>query len=336
MTLSHRERFHASLQAQADRPAVTAWHHFVDREWDPFQFVDATAAFARRWDWDWVKVNTRATLFSEIWGTQFDRHDYAGQSVPALVAPGLTLERLAEVAANPHSPIIQEQASITRVLRARLPEVPLLPTVFSPLTTLYFALGLPSAASFQVYGHQVGFGPERVWDFDPAAVAHALEAIAETLATLVAALRDAGAEGIFYAHTAVANAHLSKDKATFDRLSTPYDKTVLRAAEGSAVVLHTCGPDAHVDWFEDWPVQALSWDPTLPGNPALADVSARAPVGGVDRNLFDGRHPLEITAQARQAITDFQGRPFLLAPTCSLDINYLVEADFAALAEAVA
>jgi len=29
-----------------------------------------------------------------------------------------------------------------------------------------------------------------------------------------------------------------------------------------------------------------------------------------------------------------RGRPFLLAPTCSLDINHLAAADFAALAEA--
>lgn len=331
MTQQPRERFLAALRGEhVDRPPVSAWHHFIDQEYDPFAFVEATAASTERWGWDWVKINTRATLFSEIWGTQYDRSSYNLQSVPPLVAPGASLDRLEAITARPYSPVIAEQQAIVRALRKRLPEVPLAPTVFSPLTVLYFILGLPSTPG----PDQEVRGLEAVWNADPQFVAAALSNITETLSSLVTALVDAGAEAIFYAHTSTPHSQLSRNRETFDRLSTPYDLAVLEATAQTPVILHSCGPDSNIEWFIDWPVDALSWDPTKAGNPSLEDLASRsdkAIVGGITRELFDGEHTAQITAERDAALASFTGSSFLLAPTCSLDVTHLIDADFAAL-----
>jgi uroporphyrinogen decarboxylase len=175
--------------------------------------------------------------------------------------------------------------------------------------------------------------PKVVWDADPALVGQALDNIAQTLATLVEQLIDAGAEGIFYAHTALPQAGLSRDRSTFERLSTPHDQTVFDAAGDASIIVHTCGPNANVEWFTDSPVSALSWDSYLPGNPALDEVTRLPVVGGVDRRLFDGTHADLIRRQARESAARNHGRPFLLSPTCSVDPYAVTDDDLRAFAE---
>jgi uroporphyrinogen decarboxylase len=98
---------------------------------------------------------------------------------------------------------------------------------------------------------------------------------------------------------------------------------VLEAA-GSAPfnILHNCGANIYFDLLADYPVNAISWASTLPGNPSLAAgkaLTAQAVMGGVSEKttLVDGL-PEEVAAEVRTAIEQTGGERLLVAPGCSI------------------
>jgi uroporphyrinogen decarboxylase len=338
MSWTHRDRFEAVIHGErADRIPVSAWHHFPDAEHSPSAFAEATVSQALRWDWDWVKINPRGVLFSEIWGAAYDYSDYLLGDVPRLVStPFEDVAALAHLDARPASEVIVEQAQTVAAIRRALPDVPLYFTVFSPLTTILQTLALPVTPA-AVYGRGAPFGLASFWGSAPEALHSALDAAATTLSSLTEAVLAAGADGIFYALTGTAGPRISPDKDTFDTFSAPYDRRVLDSAAGAAI-LHTCGAESHPDWFVEWPVQAINWDSFAAGNPALAELEAGPVVraGGVDRGLLDGRHTDAAARQIAGTIAAFGDRPFLLTPSCAIPAGTVSEPDLQLLAEAAA
>ncbi|HEY0118528.1 MAG TPA: uroporphyrinogen decarboxylase family protein [Cellulomonas sp.] len=336
MSWTHRDRIGAVLAGErADRIPVSAWHHFPDAEHSPDAFAQATVAEALRWDWDWVKINPRGVLFSEIWGAVYDYCDYLGGDVPRLVrTPFEQVGDLASLQARPASGVIAEQAETVAAIRRGLPDVPLYFTVFSPLTTILQTLALPIVPT-AVYGRGAPFGLQDFWGGDPGVLHAALDAATTTVSALAEAVLDAGADGVFYALTGTAGPLISHDKDRFDTFSAPYDRRVLDSAAGAAI-LHTCGAHSHPDWFVDWPAQAINWDSFAAGNPALAELATGGvvPVGGVDRGLLDGRHTDAATRQITDTIASLGERPFLLTPSCAIPAGNVSEADLRLLAEA--
>jgi uroporphyrinogen decarboxylase len=68
VVLSKRDRVEAALDGRKlDRIPVSAWEHLIPEEADDATFAKAQVAFFREFDWDWLKINNRATLFTEAW-----------------------------------------------------------------------------------------------------------------------------------------------------------------------------------------------------------------------------------------------------------------------------
>lgn len=318
-------------------PPVSAWHHYPSLEYDPHAFAQATIAQTRQWEWDWVKINPRGVLFSELYGARYDPADYLGADVPRLIdTPYQRLEQLADLSSPTHPEVISEQEAVVRELRAGLPETPLYFTIFSPLTTVLQTVGLPITPS-PVWGRGASFGIEDFWHTAPELIHGALQAALQTLIELSTRLISAGADGIFYALTGTANPLITPDKHTFDTYSTEYDRQLLESIGGRAI-LHTCTDTAHPEWFLGWPIQALNWDSFGRENPSLRDIaehpSAPIVVGGVQRELFDGRHTAQIAAQVARTREELGSRPFLLTPSCALPPRFLNDTDLRAFAQA--
>lgn len=71
--MNKHERVAAALAGhEIDRPPVGTWRHFVGREANACDLAAAMVEFQRTYDWDWVKVNPRATYFAEAWGNIYD------------------------------------------------------------------------------------------------------------------------------------------------------------------------------------------------------------------------------------------------------------------------
>ena len=71
--MQKKERVRAALAGQAvDRVPMSFWGHDYLREWTPRGLADAMLEPFFRHDWDYMKVNPRATYYAEAWGAKFE------------------------------------------------------------------------------------------------------------------------------------------------------------------------------------------------------------------------------------------------------------------------
>lgn len=325
---SKQDRFHALLSGErADRPIVSGWRHFIDKEQNAEDLADITISFTKKYDWDWVKINPRATYLAEAWGNQYDYTDY--QTVfprqKSTVIPAAESLWELEVKKAAQTPSLQEHLEAVRKIRQGLPDVPLLQTVFSPLTVLLFIVGRSAYVTKTVFGIEQPVTLDSLFKEHRAAAHHALHAIALTLADYVQELRQAGSDGLFYAVTGTAHPGVF-DEARFDEFSRPYDSIVLEAASYGKNILHTCGAHSQPEKFNDYRIDGISWDTAAEGNPGLDANLKATKVGGVDHELFAANDIAQIRKQAKEALTLMKDQPFILSPNCAIPLNVTDEA----------
>lgn len=325
---SKQDRFKALLSGErADRPIVSGWRHFIDKEQNADDLAATTISFTKKYDWDWVKINPRATYLAEAWGNQYDFTDYQTvfpRQKSTVIPTGESLWEL-EVKKASQTASLQEHLEAVKKIRQGLPDVPLIQTVFSPLTVLLFIVGRSAYVTKTVFGIDQPVTLDTLFKEHRAAAHHALHVISLTLADYVQELRQAGSDGLFYAVTGTAHPGLF-DEARFDEFSRPYDSIVLEAGSYGKNILHTCGAHAKPEKFNDYRIDGISWDTVAEGNPGLdADLRATK-VGGVDHGLFATNDIAQITKQAKDALTLMKDQPFILSPNCAIPLNVTDEA----------
>ncbi|MCQ6561289.1 uroporphyrinogen decarboxylase family protein [Paenibacillus mendelii] len=325
-TWSNRQRFEAIFSGEpADRPLVSAWRHFIEREQDAAGLAGAATEFQHTFQWDFVKINPRTTYYAEAWGNEYDYNRYDGV-VPAvskfLIHEPADMDGIEEL--NASAAPFQEQLDVVRrVSQGVDKETPVLQTVFSPLAVLEYLGGHRTLASNRPAIRDASPLP-RLLAGNPEGAHQALRRIAYTLADYVQELMCGGADGVFYAVLGLArDGYLTEEEyKTFGR---PYDDIVLEALQGAPSLLHTCGPQAHPERFVHDSVKAIHWADRAEGNPSLADFAqtlrGKAVVGGVAEGLFSGENAEQVRTQAEEAIKAMKDHAFILAPGCGLPLN---------------
>jgi uroporphyrinogen decarboxylase len=311
--MTKRERVMAALRGEAvDRVPVAFWLHNFVAENSAEGLARETLRLARTFDWDYLKPQSRAQCFAEAWGLEYTAS--RDRAVPFTVtrAPVGGVSDLAALEpADPRAGALGEQLEALRLIRAAVgPDTPIIWTVFSPLMVMAYLMkgGREQALSLM--------------RSEPTAVEHALEAVAVTLRAYAGACLDAGADGLFYATNLATRSLMSS--AECRRFQRPYDLRVLGAVDRAPFnLLHVCGEGALFDEFLDYPVTALSWAATVPGNPTLAEgyrKTGRAVVGGFPAKPdIAGFTGAALADRARSAIAEMGGRRLLLGPDCSIN-----------------
>jgi len=328
-TVDGKRRVEAALaMGVADRPPVGAWGHTYREEWSPEDLASITVDRARKFGWDFVKFQPRASSFAEAFGSVYKP---AGHRLKGPVLVKAAVEELDDwkKIALVNAKALQDQVeSIGMVARELGEGVPVIQTVFSPIT---------------VGGYLVGKSKARVvreLRKHPELVRPALDRIAEALVDFSRRSVEAGAAGIFYAISGYA----SKDamaESVYRELLLPYDVSVLRQlpAEAWFNVVHLCGSNLNFGLARDMPAQAISWSVHNQGNPSLAqgrEISGRPVMGGLGQraSLLYGP-PAEVEAEARNAVEETGGRGLQLAPGCSVPTRAR-DANLAAMVTAIA
>src|SRR5437899_9791497 len=299
--MTKRERVMAAVRGDpVDRvPVSLCLHSFATRN-SAETLAAATLRLARRFEWDFLKPQSRAQCFAEMWGLRYapSREPATPYTVTrAPLATAADLRRLEP--ADARAGALGEQLQALHAIRKAVGiETPIIWTVFSPLMVLPFLLtgGRPTLLSLM--------------RSEPAAVDHALGAMAETLAAYARAAVAEGADGLFYA-TNMATGELST-ATECRRFQRPHDLRILGHVESAPFnVLHVCGADILFDEFADYPATALSCA-TVSGNPSLADVhrrTGRAVLGGLPaKPVIAGLAPAEVVDRGRRAIAEMGGR----------------------------
>jgi uroporphyrinogen decarboxylase len=290
--MTKAERVRAALRGdQLERPPFCFWHHFKPHG-SARAMADATLDFFGRFDLDIYKVMPDLPYpFPRQSVTRLDDWHLMAPISTAVGTMGSQID------------------AIRRVRAAIGPDVPLIATLFSPLTeALYIA------------------GAERLREHiaeSPATVHGALGVISDNLARLGQALLAAGADGIFFSVQGAANELLPA--AQFAEYGRPYDMAVLNACrEGWLNVLHMHGEHSLLtDLLVDYPVAVLSWSDRIT-RISLSQMRELAP----SRALMGGLHERgPITTGPAEAIRDEMtdalkqtngGRGLILTPGCSV------------------
>jgi len=308
-----RARVEAALAgADVDRPPAGAWGHRYRDEWTPEKLAQVTIDRASRFGWDFVKFQPRATFFAEAFGAAYRPAGHALRAPVIDDAPVKTLQDWERVRLVNHEVLDEQARTLGIVVRGLGGTVPVLQTVFSPLSVASYLVGRENRRLV------------REMRSSPELVLPALERIAETLIDLSRKSVAAGAAGIFYAISGFATPD-SMPAAVYEELALPLDLRVLEALPGEAWfnALHLCGSHVNMDVGRRLPVQAVSYSIHNQGNPPLGDarrVSGKAVMGGLEqRRVLVGGPPDAIVGQVRDAIAATSGgRGLLLAPGCSV------------------
>jgi len=304
------ERIRAAIKGQdVDRVPVSMWRHFFTEETSAQSLTEAMLGFQSRFDWDFMKVNPRASYHVEDWGV---RVKYSGNATPMVTetpiktpADWLKLEEL-----DINVGALGEHLTALEIIARRLKgEVPFLMTVFTPL----------SIAGRLVDSEEVFLSHLREYTDK---VSYAMEVITETFTRFSKACLERGAAGLFYATTSWATTDRLTEKE-YRAFSRPFDLKLLDALPPAEFhVLHVCRRNNLLDTVADYPVQAFSWDPRGAGNPSLAEgkhmVDGRTVIGGIaqDRSLIES-DPMKLSAEVFGMRIAMGKKGWMLGPGCT-------------------
>jgi len=323
MAMNKKERVQRALAGEAvDRPPISFWGHNYARENSAEELADETVTRFRRFDWDFVKLQSRASSLCEDWGNHYQRSTEPAVRSTLLdwaVHSTAELRRLRPL--NPLAGALGEQIAALRLVRQQLgPDVPILQTIFAPA---------------MVFSYLVGESPETMLEYVrgyPSETRAALEAISETYQEYAQACLENGADGVFFAVKAAAAGEMTRDE--YMRFGLPFDLSVLEAAgKGWINMLHMCGPDLYFEMVDHLPSQLLNWA-LEHGNPGLAEGRERAKrtvIGGVSaKQRFREMRPEQVVEQVYAALNDTGGMRMMVGPGCSIPPDSPAENLFAA------
>lgn len=325
--LTKRERVAAALKGEeVDRVPVSAWRHFIPEERQPDTLARVSLRHFYDFDWDWLKVNPRATYYAEAWGNRYNYALYDGV-LPRLISGPIEspadLDKIEAV--KPTGGVFAEQLDLVQQIKAGIGGAHFLQTIFSPLSVLAFLVARPQTNNFEAAAQAQQDDVRRFIAKNPQGAHIALNNIAATLAKYASAVVDAGASGIFFAIVKLARQGVLSE-AEYAKFGTPYDLQVLQAVQGAPFnLLHICGPQVYFNTAIKYPVHAINWAAVNQHNPTVSEatqLTLQAVVGGVDElGALQNGTPDQVVAEARAAIQATNGRRFLLAPGCATNVN---------------
>jgi len=309
--MNHWQRVEAAVAgADVDRVPIALWRHFPVDDQDPRKLVEHTLAWQRRWDFDLVKFMPSGTYGVEDWGAV---SAYGGQAngARAVVKPAVvrTQDWLSLRDLDVRQGVYGRQNEALRAAAQALAgSVPILQTVFSPLTTARKLATERLFADLRCAPQTLHRALRRITDVT---IRFALDAL------------DAGAHGVFLA-TQLAS-HRVLNAGEYAEFGKAYDLEVLAAIAGKAKLsmLHVHGDDIMFDLVADYPVAMLNWHDRI-AEPSLAEAAARFPglvVGGLNENgALCAGDAAAIAAEVDDAARQTGGRRLMIGPGCVVPV----------------
>jgi uroporphyrinogen decarboxylase len=312
--LNKKERVDAALQGnKVDRVPASMWGHDFEREWDPNLLAEAMVENFTRYDWDFMKVNPRASYHVEGWGVKVVP---SGEKYKAPIFESSPIKSSSDWKRirplEPDQGILDEQLRALQMINHSIGyDAYFVQTIFCPLGVAKYLAGNKSEPVLQTI-HE-----------DRAAMHAALRVITETFVNFAIASLEQGASGIFYA----TNGWASESMLTADQyreFGEQYDLEFLDAIKSRSKfnILHNCGTHIYFDQLATYPVQALSWAATLEGNPDLHEGklrSGKAVMGGIsEKTILKSGNVEQVLEEVARALEMTDGEHFLLAPGCSI------------------
>ncbi|HEX2896608.1 MAG TPA: uroporphyrinogen decarboxylase family protein [candidate division Zixibacteria bacterium] len=312
---SHRDRLELILAGeQPDRYAASFWRHFYHKESTAKGTAETMLDFQKEFDWDFMKINPRADYHIEDWGfkqkwssSEFEKHTVLKYPVEK-TADWDKVEPL-----SPNSPVLAEHLQVVSLIRKGMGrDFPILMTVFTPLAVAGRMVEDDKLLVESIRNH-------------PDKIHRALKNITATFVKYVQELRNAGADGIFFATTQWASSNLIT-WSEYEDFGVPYDLKVINATEKDSLNLfHVCSSNNYLSQLAkiDYNCKMYNWDSDDPTNLQIDKsydlLKGKTPVGGVDqRGWLLKSEPVEIPLQMQRIKKFLDPRRVIIGPGCSI------------------
>ncbi len=308
MAMSKRERLEKTIAGEeTDRVPIALWRHWPGDDQRAADLAEATVMFQRRWDFDFVKVSPSSSYCITDYGVQ-DRWvghiEGTREYVRRAVTRSLDWTELRVL--DPTKGALGRQIETLRLLSDAFgTETPFIMTIFSPLAQA------KNIAGKDVLIEHMRTAPDRLKT--------GLNTITESTLRFIEAIRRTGVSGIFYAIQHASYAVMAE--AEYAEFGRPFDLRILEALPDDwwLNMLHLHGSTPMFDAVADYPVQIINWhDRETQPDLATGKLKFKGAVsGGIGR--WDPMHvgtPVEVRAQARQAIEETGARRLVLSTGC--------------------
>ncbi len=324
--MTPRERVLAALAGNdVDRPPISLWQHFPERDQSAAALGESTRWWQGLLDLDFIKLMAPGDYATIDWGLTSEFRGSRGGTRDTTFYPVQTIEDWRKIVTIPvDAGFNGEMVAACGLVRDILGlDVPLLQTVFSPLTIAN------KLSDGRVIEHLRS---------NPDIVHQALRVIRDVTIGLTNASMNAGASGVFFASQCATTDMMTREE--YDDFGVPYDLPILEAAEDSGsefTMIHIHGENTFFNLLADYPGHAINWHdrrvgPDIPT--ALADAPERAAVAGIDEHGIAVASPRAVRNQVRQARDAAEDRRLLIGPGCVIAVATPMENLHAAVAAA--
>jgi len=314
----------ASVLSGESQPTcpVAFWQHHPVADQEAGTMRDATLAFQRRFDCDFVKITPASTFQLRDHGLGDEwRGDVLGRRWigPGIIGDAADWRRLREL--DPAGGFMGRHLDCARMVRRALdPEIPVVQTVFLPL--------------FQA----AALGGERFrrdCEEHPEEVAAGLDLLARNTVKLMAALLDAGIDGVFLV-AQHARAGVFTEERYLELAGTSDRACLTAAARMPLSFLHLHGESVHFRVLPDDAAAMLHYEEG-PGQAAMDELlrkGRRVSGGPCQAGWIRTGTPDEVRRETREILRRCKGPRFLLSAGCVLTQDTPAENVDAAIREA--
>lgn len=303
---SKRKRLEAIISGQkADRIPVALWRHWPGDDQDAAALAAAHLQWQRDYDWDLLKVGPASSFSVVDWGVK-DRwvghiEGTRERTFHPIQKPSdwETLKPL-----DPTQGMLATQIETLRKIKEALgEEVPILATIFSPLSQAKHLAGADN-----MLAHLRS---------EPESFHRGLETITETVLRYIDLAKKAGISGIYYAIQYARYPLLNTSE--FDEFGRMYDITILSEVRDLWLnMTHIHSDQIMFQHVADYPVQFVNWHDRQTGislAEGLQHISGAAS-GGIDQWSIHEEAPASALAEAADAVAQTNGSRLLLSTGC--------------------
>ena len=304
--MTHWERIRAALKGEeVDHVPVSLWKHWPVDDVTPEGLTAVTLSWQKEYDFDLVKFMPTGTYGIEDWGAEtIYEPNYGGTRTVTKFGLTSAMQWPRLEALDVTKGYLGNQIEALRLSAEKLQNsVPILQTIFSPLTTARKLAG------------------ERVFTdlrCQPDVLKEGLQIIAETTAQFARESLRVGAHGMFFASQCDTYHLLSE--AEYQEFGQHFDLIVLNAVQDAEFnMVHAHGLDIMFDLMSSYPANMFNWHDRLT-SPSLKEAKERFSgllVGGVSERETLVHGSIEaIQAEVKDAIAQTNGRSLMIGPGC--------------------
>jgi uroporphyrinogen decarboxylase len=303
---THRERIQACIHGeQTDRTPIALWRHFPEEDQAPETLAAATLKFQETYDFDIVKVTPASSFMVKDWGVQDEwknNPEGSREYTKRVIQNPKDWEKLKPL--DPSSPHLAAQLKCLQLVRNGIgTDTPVIQTIFNPMSQA------KNLAGNDLLLEHIKKHPE--------AVMKGLETITKTTTKFIEAVRDTGADGIFYAIQHAQGSMLELDE--YKQVALRFDQETLKPAEEFwCNLLHLHGKDVYFSLLRLLNFQIVNWHDreTYPSLAEAQSLFRGALCGGIRQETLYAGSPAQVREEAANAIQQTKGKRFILGTGC--------------------